>query len=86
MIIATRVIVSRPSQLAEQGNICVYTNSCMHTYLYKILYVTICIFYLFIYLWLRWVFVAAHGLSLVATSGGYSLLRCTVSVVVAHGL
>ena len=32
--------------------------------------------YLFIYFWLRWVFVAAHGLSLVAVSGGYSLLRC----------
>ena len=28
--------------------------------------------FLFIYFWLRWVFVAAHGLSLVAASGGYS--------------
>ena len=27
---------------------------------------------LFIYLWLRWVFVALHGLSLVVASGGYS--------------
>ena len=32
---------------------------------------------LFIYFWLRWVFVAARGLSLVAVSGGYSSLRCT---------
>ena len=32
--------------------------------------------YLFIYFWLRWVFVAERGLSLVAVSGGYSLLRC----------
>ena len=31
--------------------------------------------YLFIYFWLHWVFVAAHGLSLVAASGGYSSLR-----------
>ena len=31
---------------------------------------------LFIYLWLRWVFVAARGLSLVAESGGYSSLQC----------
>ena len=31
---------------------------------------------LFIYFWLRWVFVAARGLSLVAASGGYSSLRC----------
>ena len=29
------------------------------------------------YFWLRWVFVAACGLSLVAVSGGYSSLRCT---------
>ena len=33
--------------------------------------------YLFIYLWLRWVFVAARGLSLVVASGGYSSSRCT---------
>ena len=32
---------------------------------------------LFIYFWLRWVFVAVRGLSLVAVSGGYSSLRCT---------
>ena len=32
--------------------------------------------YLFIYFWLRWVFIAAHGLSLVAASGGYSSLQC----------
>ena len=37
----------------------------------------IIIIILFIYLfWLRWVFVAACGLSLVAVSGGYSSLRC----------
>ena len=32
--------------------------------------------YLFIYLWLCWVFVSVRGLSLVATSGGHSSLRC----------
>ena len=32
-------------------------------------------FYLFIYFWLRWVFIAAHGLSLVAASGSYSSLQ-----------
>ena len=31
---------------------------------------------LFIYFWLHWVFVAVHGLSLVAASGGYSSLWC----------
>ena len=56
---------------------------------------------LFIYFWLRWVFVAAHRLSLVAVNAGYSSLRCAgfsllwllllwalgaqASVVVAHG-
>ena len=30
-----------------------------------------------IYFWLHWVFVAVHGLSLVAVSGGYSSLWCT---------
>ena len=35
------------------------------------------LFFKFIYLWLRWVFVAARRLSLVAVSGGYSSLRCT---------
>ena len=33
-------------------------------------------FYLFIYFWLGWVFTAAHGLSLVVVSGGYSSLWC----------
>ena len=32
--------------------------------------------YKFIFFWLRWVFVAVHGLSLVAASRGYSLLWC----------
>ena len=55
---------------------------------------------LFIYLfWLRWVFIAARGLSLVAASRGYSSLQCagfslwwllllwsTGSVVAARGL
>ena len=33
-------------------------------------------FYLFIYFWLHWVFVAARGLSVVVVSGGYSSLWC----------
>ena len=32
--------------------------------------------YLFIYFWLRWVFVAVQGLSVVSASRGYSLLQC----------
>ena len=34
------------------------------------------LFILFIYFWLRWVFIAAHGLSLAVAIGGYSSLRC----------
>ena len=33
-------------------------------------------FIYFIYFWLRWVFIGARGLSLVAASRGYSLLWC----------
>ena len=33
--------------------------------------------FLFFFFWLCWVFVAAHRLSLVVASGGYSSLRCT---------
>ena len=49
-------------------------------------------FIYFIYLWLCWVFVAMHGLSLVAASRGYSLLRlhglllAVASLVAEHGL
>ena len=52
-----------------------------------------------IYFWLRWVFLAAHGLSLIAVTGGCSSLQCAgfsccgawvlgvwASVVVARGL
>ena len=34
------------------------------------------LFILYIYFWLRWVFVAARRLSLVAASRGYSSLQC----------
>ena len=41
------------------------------------------LFMLFIYLWLCWVFVAAHGLSLVAASGGYSVAVHRLLIAVA---
>ena len=44
----------------------------LHKYLHFILFY---FFIIFIYFWLRWVFVAACGLSLVAVSGGCSSLR-----------
>ena len=39
--------------------------------------------YLLIYFWLCWVFVSAHGLSLAASSGGYSSLRERLLIVMA---
>ena len=54
----------------------------LRIYSYQLLYITyssFCLFVcfnLFIYFWLRWVFVAAHRLSLVVASGGYSSLQC----------
>ena len=44
---------------------------------FLLLLLDFCFVCLFVYLWLRWVFVAACRLSLVAASRGYSLLRCT---------
>ena len=43
------------------------------------------------FFWLRWVFIAALGLSLVAASGGYFLLQCVGFslrwlLIVEHGL
>ena len=49
-------------------------SSCLRVFL-KIIFLVYFI-YLFIYFWLRWVFLAACGLSLVAASGGYSSLWC----------
>ena len=49
-------------------------------------------YYLFIYFWLRWVFVAVHGLSPVAVSWGLlfvvvrGLLVAVVSLVAEHWL
>ena len=51
-----------------------------------------CFIILFVSVWLCWVFVAAHGLSLTAASGGHSpavvcrLLIAMASLVVEHGL
>ena len=41
------------------------------------------LFILFIYFWLRWVFVAACRLSPITASGSYSSLWCTGFIVVA---
>ena len=45
----------------------------LHAQIIIIFYINLLI--LFIYFWLLWVFVAVHGLSLVAASEGYSLLQ-----------
>ena len=45
----------------------------------NVIFLFLTFIYLFIYFWLRWVFVAARGLSLVAASGG-------LLFVAEHGL
>ena len=40
------------------------------------IYFKIFIYLYIFYFWLQWVFIVAHGLSLVVASGGYSSLRC----------
>ena len=42
--------------------------------------------YVFIYFWLHWVFVAAHGLSLVVASRGYSLVAENGHLIVVASL
>lgn len=58
-------------------------STCYHTHIYP----STCIFknfFVFIYFWLRWVFVAACGLSLVAVSEGYSPVAvCGLLIVMA---
>ena len=45
---------------------------------------TLKFFYLFIYFWLCWVFVAVCGLSVVGASRGYSLVMvCSLLIVMA---
>ena len=44
------------------------------------------LFFFNFYFWLRWVFVAARGLSLVAASGGYSLVAVSGLLIVVASL
>ena len=44
-----------------------------NTFIYLSIYLFILILFIF---WLRWVFIAVRGLSLVVTGGSYSSLRC----------
>ena len=50
--------------------VCVVPVWCLFVFFYKFIYLFV------FYFWLRWVFIAARGLSLVAESRGYSLLWC----------
>ena len=67
---------TREQRSGKGGPLCDFgEESMVLSFFKKFIYLFI---YLFIYFWLSWVFVAARGLSLVAASGGYSLLRCSV--------
>ena len=75
--------------------LCWWFPSQLHRTCFSCSFVFICrlfFFNVFIYFWLRWVFVATRGLSLVAVSGGLlffevrGLLVVVASLVVEHGL
>ena len=67
----------------------VYIQLSIHNYF---LFFLKFIYFYFTYFWLHWVFIAAHGLSQVAGSGGplfvvvCGLLIAVASLVVEHGL
>ena len=66
--------VLKSNKLKQPKQFCVRTqleNSDDLFFFYKLIY-------LFIYFWLRWVFIAVRGLSLVVVSRGYSSFKCTV--------
>ena len=69
---------SRQTWLSQSKYLCtLYFSTAIH--MVSIQSLLIHFFFLrfdFISFWLRWVFVAVHGLSLVAASGGCSSLRC----------
>ena len=80
-------IVGVPEMLTLTMTKCLLTFYLVKDTTLRILYLLIHVmltekcYYMHIYIyflsWRCWVFVAAHGLSLVAGSGGYSSLRCT---------
>ena len=60
------------------------SSSKLNTFKIHIVNFTLIIGQIVFFFWLHWVFVAAHRLSLVAVSGGYSSLRCAgFSITVA---
>ena len=80
----------RESMSADLG-LCLYwglrmrcLGFCRFTHCWLIFFFLINLFiYLFIYFWLRWVFVAAHGLSLVVVRGLLFVVVCGLIIAVA---
>ena len=72
-VVVVIVFMQTKNALAALNNTCLVD---FQSYLPKSLNRKGKIFFFLIYFWLRWVFVAACGLSLVAASRGYSSLRC----------
>ena len=63
---------------ASQPTVHTYSHSSLlqNNSFFKGFFVLFCFRFNFIYFWLRWVFVAVHGLFLVVASGDYSSLLC----------
>ena len=71
--------LSSISNTIDRREYLVILHVCQSTiFIYIYIYILINLFYfIYFYFWLCWVFIAAHGLSLVMATGGYSSLQCT---------
>ena len=66
---------TRPGPVLEMSRWSLRFHSALNFW-YLLKYNTVQVFFFFFFLWLHWVFIAVHGLSLVVASGGYSSLQC----------
>ena len=65
-----------PSPSPTESKSLFYTSVSLFCFAYRTIITIFLMYVLFIYFWLFWVSAAAHSLSLVAASGGYSWLQC----------
>ena len=67
MVFKATVDLRKTEEVRANHNATKFTGVC---------FLWVFLWFFFLFFWLCWVFVAACGLSLVAASGGYSLLWC----------
>ena len=78
-VVGWKVLVKMGYKVRDKTKWCkshIGTSCCSSTYFLFFFFFLRNVVYLFIYFWLRWVFVSVRGLSPVAASGGHSSSRC----------